>query len=43
MYLKGMEVTADCVNDLLSEKIPHTVEGNSVFFDYAEGKYLAAK
>ena len=36
-------LTKQCVIDLLSEKIPHTVEGNSVFFDYTEGKYLAAK
>lgn len=43
VFVDGYGLTADCVNDLLSEKIPHTVEGNSVFFDYAEGKYLAAK
>ena len=43
VFVDGYGLTEQCVIDLLSEKIPHTVEGNSVFFDYTEGEYLAEK
>lgn len=42
VFVDGYGLTVKCVNDLLSGKIPHTVEGNSVFFDYPEGQYKAA-
>ena len=39
VFVDGYGLTKQCVIDLLSGKTPHTVEGNSVWFEYAEGKY----
>lgn len=41
VFVDGYGLTAQCVNDLLSEKVPYTVEGDSVFFNYPEGEYKA--
>ena len=39
VFVDGYSLTKQCAIDLLSEKIPHTVEEDSVFFDYPEGEY----
>ena len=41
VFVKGYNLTKQCVIDLLSEKVPYTVEGDSVFFNYPEGEYKA--
>ena len=37
--LDSFGLTKQSATDLLSEKIPHRVEGDSVFFEYEAGKW----
>jgi hypothetical protein len=40
VFVDGYNLTPEAANDLLSERIPHRIEGGSVFFEYEAGKYL---
>jgi len=40
VFVDGFNLTKQAATDLLSEKIPHMVEGDAVVFTYEAGKYL---
>jgi hypothetical protein len=40
VFTDGYNLTDKAADDLLSERIPHAIEGDAVTFEYEAGKYL---
>ena len=39
VFTEGFGLTDQCAHDLLSGKIPHSIEGDSVVFEYPSGQW----
>ena len=39
LFMDGYNLTKRAADDLLSEKIPHDIDGDSVVFEYEAGKW----
>jgi hypothetical protein len=39
VFTEGFGLTDQCAHDLLSGKIPHTIQGDSVVFEYPSGQW----
>jgi len=43
LFMDGYNLTKRAADDLLSEKIPHDIDGDSVVFEYEAGKVFRSE